>query len=199
MKNQINKMDETKKQQCKTMLFNIVNTLAQSKVDKAQYVKMDRGIVKSISDDNKKAIVLINGYERTCKINPTYKISVGQVVRVVCENNDPNRLYISAISSEFYVPATGNSSGSSTSSSSNLNKIYQITNGIEAIKSNGVVTITFENISNTTNTICTLNNELLPHKDLTFANNGIQIYTNGEVKITKNITNDTITYVSKSK
>ena len=192
----MNQMDETKKQQCKKMLFNIVNSLAQNKVNKAEYVKINRGAVKSISEDKRKAIVTINGNDRTCKMNPTYNIKVGQVVRVECENNDKNRLYISSSSSEFYVPQTtgsGNSEGN--------NKIYNIINGIEAIKSNGVVTICFENIEYTNDNIviCVLNENLVPHKNLTFANSGIKIYTNGEVKITKNIENDTITYVSKSK
>lgn len=193
--------NETKTQRCKNKLEKYINNLAQKKVESATFDRTEKGIVQSIHNDKKKAVVLINGYERTCYMNPTYNIKVGQVVRVTCENNDKDRLYISAVSHEFYKPkVTTFGLRSINSDNDELNEVENICNGVEIIQTeNGVVTIVFENIKASDKSIGILDEDARPHRDLTFSINGIIIKENGEIIITKDIDNDTITYVSKIK
>ena len=75
---------------CKT-LIEAIDKRIELALKNCKYEYSDTGKVVSISDNRKTAMVEIRGEAKTCKMNPTCNVSVGDVVRVIyLQNNTKN-------------------------------------------------------------------------------------------------------------
>ena len=75
---------------CKT-LIEAIDKRIELAFKNCKYEYSDTGKVISISDNRKTAMVEIRGEGKTCKMNPTCNVSVGDIVRVIyLQNNTKN-------------------------------------------------------------------------------------------------------------
>ena len=75
---------------CKT-LIEAIDKRIELAFKNCKYEYSDTGKVISINDNRKTAMVEIRGEEKTCKMNPTCNVSVGDIVRVIyLQNNTKN-------------------------------------------------------------------------------------------------------------
>lgn len=78
---------------CKT-LIDAIDKRIELALKNCKYEYSDTGKVLSISSDRKSASVEIGGEAKTCKMNPTCNVSVGDIVRVIYLQNNQKKAWI---------------------------------------------------------------------------------------------------------